>query len=152
MRFTCLTLIALACGISTPVMATEVYHWVDENGVSHFTQQAPSGELNGVEKMTLEDTTPPDYDPEEDRYGVAQQQERMAALREERKEKREAEIKRQRDAAARQPVVRNDNPYDYGRRAFWNQPYYPRPPVRPERPIAVPYQTNTLRPPGSPRN
>lgn len=152
MRFTGFTLIVLCCGISATVMATEVYHWVDENGVSHFTQNAPPATIDGVEKMTLEDTTPPDYDPEEDIYGVAQQQERMAAIREERKEKREAGLKRQRDAAARQPAVRYDDPYGYGRRAFWNPPYYPRPPMRPEPPIAVPYPTSTLRPPGSGRN
>jgi len=147
-----LTIIVLSCGISATVMATEIYHWVDENGVSHFTQNAPSAAIAGVEKMTLEDTTPPDYDPEEDIYGVAQQQERMAAIREERKEKLEAGLKRQRDAAARQPAVQYDDPYRYGRRAFWNPPYYPRPPLRPEPPIAVPYTTSTLRPPGPGRN
>ena len=101
MRLSGFMLVALVCMCGNVAAQTEVYHWVDENGVSHFTQSAPSGEVSGVRKMTVEDTTPTDYDPEEDRYGVAQQQERMAALREDMKERREAELKRQRDAAAR---------------------------------------------------
>jgi hypothetical protein len=65
--------LALLAGISMPVLATEVYHWVDENGVAHYSQHAPAADVAGVSKMILEDTTPPDYDPEEDRYGVEAQ-------------------------------------------------------------------------------
>jgi hypothetical protein len=138
------------CGLGTAMAETEVYHWVDENGVSHFTQSAPSADVGGVRRMTVEDTRPPDYDPNEDRYGVAQQQERMAALREEMNEKREAEAKRQRDAAARQPAVQYVDRYRSP--LFWNPPYYRPQPPRPQPPIAVPYETATLAPPGSIRN
>jgi hypothetical protein len=149
MRFSGFILMALVCAYGSAVAGTEVYHWVDENGVSHFTQSAPPGEVSGVRKMTVEDTPPPGYDPEEDRYGVVQQQERMAALREEMKEKREAEQKRRRDAAARQPQVRYVDRYTT---PFWNYPYYRPKPPRPQPPVAVPYETATLRPPGSGRN
>ena len=150
MRLAGFLCIALVCGTGVAVAGTDVYHWVDENGVSHFTQSAPSAEVAGVRKMTVQDSAPPDYDPEEDRYGVAQQQERMAALREEMKEKREAEQKRKRDAAARQPQVQYVDRYNTG--SFWNYPYYrPRPP-QPRPPIAVPYETAVLRPPGAGRN
>jgi hypothetical protein len=150
MRLTGFIVMIVACGYCAVAEGTEVYHWVDENGVSHFTQSAPSGEVSGVKKMTVEDTAPPGYDPDEDRYGVAQQQERMAALRDEMKEKREAELKRQRDAAARQPQVRYVDRYSTP--SFWNYPYYRPQPPRPQPPIAVPYETATLRPPGSGRN
>lgn len=150
MRLSGFMLVALVCMCGNVAAQTEVYHWVDENGVSHFTQSAPSGEVSGVRKMTVEDTTPTDYDPEEDRYGVAQQQERMAALREDMKERREAELKRQRDAAARQPQVRYVDRYNAG--SFWNYPYYRPQPPRPQPPIAVPYETAVLRPPGASRN
>lgn len=150
MRWQILTLMVLSFGVGSGVGATEIFHWVDENGVSHFTQSAPPSDVAGVKQMMVEDSPPPDYDPEEDRYGVAQQQERMAAMRAEMEEKREAEAKRQRDAAARQPVVRYQD--RYGSPLFYNPPYYrPRPP-RPEPPIAVPYETATLRPPGGGRN
>jgi hypothetical protein len=143
MRLPVLTFFLLACGFSASVLATEVYHWVDENGVSHFTQSAPTAEVSGVRKMIVEDTTPPDYDPEEDRYGVAQQQERMAALREDMKERRDAEQKRRRDTAARQPVVQYVDRY----RAplFWDTPNYR--PQQPDHPFAVPFRTPVLKSP-----
>ena len=139
-------LFLLALFASMPVLATEVYHWVDENGVSHYSQNAPPGDVQGVSTMILEDTTPPDYDPEEDRYGVAAQAERMASLREEMAEKREAQLERQRNAP-QQPVVQYQQPYQYGYSPFWRPPYYPSPPLRPEPPIA-PAPTFPFRPPG----
>jgi len=132
---------------SSPAVVAEVFHWVDENGVSHYTQSAPPSDVEGVSQVILEDTRSSDYDPDEDRYGIKAQAERMASLREELKENREAQRERQRNAAAQQPVQYRD-PYPYGRSMFWQPPYYPRPPVRPELPIAVPYETATLRPPG----
>ena len=147
MKLTGIVLFLLTCLASMPVLATEVYHWVDENGVSHYSQNAPAADVAGVSKMILEDTTPPDYDPEEDRYGVAAQAQRMASLREEMKEKREAESERRRNAAAQQPMVQYRDPYSYGRPLFWQPPYYSRPPLRPEPPIA-PAPTFPFRPPG----
>jgi hypothetical protein len=151
MKPTGFTLFLVAFLASSPVVATEVYHWVDENGVSHYSQHAPTADVAGVSKMILEDTTPPDYDPEEDRYGVEVQAERMASLREEMKEKREAESERQRNAAAQQPVAQYRDPYSYGRPLFWQPPYYPSPPLRPEPPIE-PAPTFPFRPPGLSRN
>ena len=146
MKPTGLMLLLLAFCVSMPVLATEVYHWVDENGVSHYSQNAPPGDVPGVSTIILEDTTPPDYDPEEDRYGVEAQAERMAALREEMAEKREAQRERQRNAP-QQPVVQYQQPYNYGYSPFWRPPYYPSPPLRPEPPIA-PAPTFPFRPPG----
>ena len=151
MKSTGLVLFLLAFLASMPVLATEVYHWVDENGVSHYSQNAPATDVDGVSKMILEDTTPPDYDPEEDRYGVEAQAERMASLREEMAEKREAQRERQRNAP-QQPVVQYQQPYQYGGYSpFWRPPYYPSPPLRPEQPIA-PAPTYPFRPPGLSRN
>lgn len=143
---------ALLLGSSTAV-ATEVYRWVDEDGVSHFSQNPPSEDVDGVKKITLEDTTPPDYDPDEDRYNVAEQEKRMASIRDEMQEKREAERERRRKAAARQPVVQYQQPYSYGYSSFLRPiypgyPIQPQPPLRPRPPIAVPYQTVPFNPPG----
>ena len=51
------TLIPLLLGLATsgPLQATEVYRWVDDNGVIHFSQSAPRGGVGQVEKMTLDD-------------------------------------------------------------------------------------------------
>lgn len=144
-RITTAILLSVAC---TQVLATEIYHWVDENGVSHYSQSAPAGSPDGVKTMTLDDTAPPDYDPAEDRYGVAAQAERMALLRKEMDEKREAERDRRRNAAAQQPVVRQPYPVNYGYGPFRQPPYRPVPPVEPQPPVPELYPTSTLRPPG----
>ena len=153
MKPTGFVLFLLAFLASIPVLATEVYHWVDENGVSHYSQSAPAADVAGVSKMILEDTTPPDYDPEEDRYGVEAQAARMALLREEMAEKREAQRERERNAP-QQPVVQYRQPYQYGYSPFWLPPYYPSPPLWPEQPIApVPSVPSVpFRPPGLNRN
>ena len=138
----------LALAAHENVAASEIYHWVDENGVSNFSQVQPAGETLQVSKVVLADTSPPDYDPEEDRYGIKAQAERMTALREEMAARREANSNRQQKPT--QQAVQYRDPYrNYG----WpiRYPVYPpRPPVKPEPPIAVPYETATLRPPGRP--
>jgi len=152
MKSTRFVLFLLACLGSMPVLATEVYHWVDEDGVSHYSQSAPGADVAGVSKMILEDTTPPDYDPEEDRYGVKAQAELMASLREEIAEKREAQRERERNAA-QQPVVQYQQPYRHGYSSFWYPPYYPSPPLLPVHPIAPePAPIYPFRPPGLSRN
>jgi len=143
-------LFLLAFFASMPVFATEVYHWVDENGVFHYSQNAPAGDVPGVSTMILEDTTPPDYDPEEDRYGVEAQAERMASLREEMADKREAQRERQRNAP-QQPVVQYQQPYQYGYSSFLRPPYYPSPPFRPE-PFIEPLPVLPFSPRGLNRN
>lgn len=147
-----LALLALLLGNSTAV-ATEVYRWVDEDGVSHFSQNPPPEDVDGVKKMTLEDTTPPDYDPDEDRYNVAEQEKRMASIRDDMQEKRDAERERRRKAAAQQPAIQYQQPYPYGYSSFLRPgypgyPVQPLPPLRPQPPIAVPYQTVPFNPPG----
>jgi hypothetical protein len=144
---TVITLVLLATIAATTLSANEIYHWVDENGVQNFSQTQPAGNTTGVSKMNLVDTTPADYDPEEDLYDVEAQAERMNALREDMEKRREAARERQRNAA-QQPVVQYRQPDRYYSRPLLYPPIYPRPPHRPEPPIAVPYPTETLRPPG----
>ena len=143
-------LFLLAFCASMPVLATEVYHWVDENGVPHYSQNVPTADVTGVSIIILEDTRPPDYDPEEDRYGVEAQAERMALLREEMAEKREAQRERQRNAP-QQPVVQYQQPYQYGYSSFLRPPYYPSPPLRPE-PFIEPLPVLPFSPRGLNRN
>jgi hypothetical protein len=150
---TVITLVLLATIASTTAAANEIYHWLDENGVQNFSQKPPDGQTPGVSKMNLVDTTPPDYDPEEDRYGVQAQAERMEALREEMEQERDAARERERNAAQQQPVQYRD-PYRSYSHGIWLPPIYPgpphrpRPPHKPQPPIEVPYPTSTLRPPG----
>lgn len=133
--------------------AQEIYRWVDQSGVVHFSDTAPASVGADVSTVFLEETRSPDYDPEEDIYNVAAQAERMQALRVEMAEGREARRERQRDAAQSpaeqdREVVRYG--YDYG------YPWRPRPPARPPNrprpPVPEPYTTSTLRPPGQPQD
>ena len=122
----------------------EVYHWVDEQGVDHYSQERPPAEVTGVRVLLLEDTTPTEFDPEEDLYGVEEQAIRMAALREEMQQRREAAAERER-TAPRPPVVIYPEPYTSWP---WLTPAYPWRPPRPHPPpIAVPFPTATLAPP-----
>jgi len=143
----------LAAMAAFPVLATEVYHWVDENGVVHFSQSAPPGNVSGVELMVL-DTTQPVPDPEEDLYGVEAQAERMALLRQQMAEKRELERERQRQSAGQAPAP-NQQADPYGYPVYGRRPHYPgyRPPVKPRPPVRPePYPTDTLKRPGRPRD
>ncbi len=134
------------------VLATEIYHWVDKDGVPHYSQNPPPPDTGEVNLMRLEDTSPVNPGSEEDLYNVEAQQKRMASIRQEREAKREAERERRRKVAAQQPVVIYQQPEQYAY-PFWNSGFYPRPPihprppVRPEPPVAVPYSV-PFSPPG----
>ena len=142
-----ITLALLAMIASTTAAGQEIFHWIDENGVPNFSQEQPAGKIAGLSRLYLEDTTPPDYDPEQDLYGIEAQAERMSALREDLEQRREAQRERQRNAV-QQPVVQYREPERYYSRPLWYPPIYPRPPLKPTPPIAVPYETSTLKPSG----
>ena len=145
-NFLLLLVALMAC--STVTSASEIYHWVDENGVHHYSQNAPANASAPVNTMTVEDTRPSGYDPEEDIYDVAGQAERMAAMRQEMADRREKERERQQRLAelqARQPIIVNQNRTPL---PWWGgRPVYPIQPIEPP-PIAVPYSTATLGPSG----
>lgn len=144
---TVIFLALLAMMASSTAAAYEIYHWLDESGVPNFSQEQPDGKIPGVSKLNLVDSTPPDYDPDEDRYGIEVQAERMKALREEMDQRRDATRERERNAAQQQ-VVQYREPYRSYSHGIWFPPIYPRPPLKPVPPIEVPYPTSTLRPPG----
>ena len=142
----CLTGFLLSVLLAAPAVATEVYRWVDENGVTHFSQMAPDG-VTGVRQQTLPDTRPSDYDPERDLYNVEAQAERMQQLRDERKEKRQAARLERERQAERQQLMQYQNRHHYGYpyyRPGWVNPY---PPLRPTPPVARPPETLLPMPP-----
>ena len=150
-----ITLIPLLLGlaISGPLLATEVYRWVDDDGVIHFSQNAPRADVGQVEKMTLDDSAPAGYDPEEDIYGVEAMAAEMALLREQMEERREQAQERnqntdQRTVVQYQPAVQYGYPY-------LGTPLYPgyRPPLRPKPPPPRPdpYPSLPFSPPGQNR-
>jgi len=146
-----LTLCSLGLACSCPVWAQQVYRWVDENGVVTFSDTAPAAASGEVDALTLEDSAPKDYDPEQDIYHVAAQAERMQALRDEMAKEREAR-REQQQRGPQQPAVEAQRGVNYGYPyqypAYGRPPYRPdRPPARPpERPTPEPDDTSTLRP------
>lgn len=130
---------------ASPLAVAEIYRWVDDNGITHFSQMPPDHLVTDVSQLTLPDTRPSDYDPERDIYGVEAQAERMRELREERQAKRQARLERQRAAQKYQPVQYRDQYYGY--------PFYrpgwvnPRPPLRPNPPVIRPPEMLLPTPP-----
>lgn len=138
-KYHALALIAGALGLPGAVLAGPIYHWVDENGVHHYTETAPATRSVEVEMVTVKDTRSPDYDPEQDIYNVAAQAERMQMRRDEMAEKREKARERQERLAQQQPtVVYRDVGLPYSSTWWGGNPGYPvrpgKPPVKPGRP------------------
>lgn len=137
-RYACLLGLLVAGG--APARADQIYRWTDAEGVVHFSQTPPPA-ARPVETVEIEDTRPSDYDPEADIYGVAEQQARMHALREDMAEKRAAALERKREAAARTPPPVQPEPPAwpvYRWPLFWPPPPRPQPPIAPpQRPPSV---------------
>jgi hypothetical protein len=127
--------------ISPSLYSFDVYHWVDEDGVSHYSQVAPTSEIPDVSKQTLEDTTPTDFDPEADLYGVKENARQMEALRAEMDERREAGRERQQQFA-RQVVPQYQEPERYYSGAI-GYPIRPYPPIHNPRPRPELYPEQT---------
>ena len=146
MRLKLNTIVLALAGLLLPPWAladtTEVYHWVDENGVAHFSQTGPNDAGGEVRKLALENPVPSGYDPDEDIFGVEQQAQRMKELRESMEAKRQARLEAQRKAEAQRPVViyQQQPAYRFG---TWIPGLPSRPPVYtpvwPGYPVPEPY-------------
>ena len=153
MRLAILTTVLAGCLAAAAAPAQDIYRWVDEEGVVHFSDTAPVSESRDVSTVEVEDTRSSDYDPEADIYNVAEQAERMQALRDKMDQEREERRARQRSVAAQPQPAQPAQSVGYGLPPWWwDRPGYGRPPkpelpVLPERPTPEP-PTSTLRPPG----
>jgi hypothetical protein len=156
--------LGLVASQSPTLCAQEIYSWVDENGVQHYSEVAPENSNHEVTELQIDGSQPADYDPTEDRYNIAAQQAEMQALRDsleesrkEKKEQRERELERQ---AAAQVIYYPEPDFGYGSNIYY-PPYRPlpphgkppfRPPLRPEHPIEPPIEEPAysvpFRPPG----
>jgi hypothetical protein len=116
--------------------AGEVYHWVDEDGVAHFSQLPPPAAAAGeFEKREMAASTPDDYDPREDEYSVLNQAERIhaewSALEEERRARRQS---RPETPAVRPAEGPYEERYEEGYEGWRYGREYPYPVVLPHRP------------------
>jgi len=128
----------------TNISASEIYQWVDENGVSHFSQQPPAKDTQDVSTRAIIETAPSVSAEAEDIYDTEAHAERMAEWRKEREQERKDARDRKDQESRQQPTYQQ--PESYGRRPYIYPPIY-RPPVRP--PGRPPY--NPDRPIFNPR-
>jgi len=145
-----ITLVLLAAIASTNIAAAEIYHWVDEDGVSHFSQQPPAKDIQNVSTQPIRDTAPSDGVLAEDIYDTKAHEERMVEWRKQREQERK-DARDSKQQAARQQV-KYPQPESYGRYPYpylyppiHRPPHRPpnRPPSRPERPIFNPRPPTT---------
>lgn len=120
-------LVGLAVFASTQATASEIYQWVDENGVQHFSQYRPTDDTLNVSQRELEDVAPPGDGEIEDVYNIEEHEKRMAAWREERDKKREEA----RESKSKQQPIQYREPEPRYRGQYWYPPVYGRPPYRP---------------------
>lgn len=114
------------------VMADELFRWVDDEGIVHFSQWAPGGDIDNVATLIVHPTNPPDYDPANDPYSISNQAERtnqtwqaLETQREDRRQKRREAGQRERQDSQR---------YDYQPYPYYSPPVFYRPIHLPARP------------------
>lgn len=151
----CLPLGVLLAALSSPLAAQQIYRWVDDAGVVHFSDQPPEARPDGLSTLEIDVTAPEAYDPDADIFNIESTAARTQARREELQEQRELRLEQARSRAASAPRYPEQPPGDaygypwgypaYGRPPRPGPPPRPRPPPRPQ---PLPDDTSTLRPPG----
>jgi len=109
---------------TTTATASEIYQWMDEDGVVHFSDTRPADGAV-VTTLRVQATNPPDYDPVDDPYSIRNQAERtnstwteLEKAREERQEKRREEAERN----LRYAPASYDSYLYYSRPAYFSHP------------------------------
>lgn len=125
-----LVLLSLMVAWPLHAAADQIYHWVDEQGVNHYSQSPPPAVQDDVRTLEVDGSQPASYNPEEDRYHVAAQAEAMQALRDEMAEDRKERLKAAERSASNTVVY---YPQEQAGNAILYPPggYRPRPPGRP---------------------
>jgi hypothetical protein len=111
-----------------PAASSEIFHWVDEDGVLNFSDWAPENSDVEVAKLVVSNSNPPGYDPNEDQSSILEQAERMndrwSELKERQEDRRKQRLEFEEQQRRLHPVA-----YEY---PYYNDPYfYYRPGNRP---------------------
>ena len=140
--------ILLMLGVSGQAMAATVHKWVDADGVTHYSDQAPPEAAAEISQVSLNETTtsgPKKQAVEDNYYSIANQWQRMQREGELR---RQYELQRQKIRVEQQKVAERSRVPDraedddrryigiYGyhkKRRHGHYPTIKHPPVRPSR-------------------
>lgn len=117
--------------------AVEVFKWVDEDGVVHFTDERPVATTAEITHFVITPSNPLDYDPVEDEYSVKNQAARTNDYFKKIAERREERAKKRAEAAekAAQNRPRFVRYYDATVRSYYRPYYWPVRPVHPIYPV-----------------
>lgn len=137
-------IVILVTLVSQRAHATDIYHWVDDEGVAHFSDTRPNDD-SGVRTLQVNHSNPTGYDPDEDPYSIANQAKRIndkwSALADQREQRQKARRERVQTVVQHRP-----SRYAGWRYYDWPGPYQPpysaKPPWR-QLP-AIRRQTNLL--------
>ena len=150
-RHPSLLMVTLALAWPLAAQAEEIFHWVDANGVHHFSQSPPPDGSGEVRTMEVNGSQPASYDPEEDRYNIAAQEAAMQERRQKLEESRKNQQQDQQPSTSNtvvyypEPATGNQILYPPGYRpGFPNWPNRPKPPHHPDRPDGWPDRPVTL--------
>ena len=102
-----ISMTVLLCSISISAPAATVHRWVDEHGVTHFSDAPPAGVANDVKTLELSEDFPTAPDTRTNYYSIANQWERM---REERDENTRVELEKARIRAEKAAAVAYSEP------------------------------------------
>jgi len=118
--------------------AAEIYHWVDDDGVAHFSD-TPPGNGGDAQSLHVNSTTPSDYDPAEDPYSIVNQAKRINEKLSDIEEGKRQRAEERREMAQNTPRYYAPR-YDGWRYSYWPGYYAPVRPIRPS-----PDQLRTVR-------
>lgn len=102
----------IAIMFTATASASDIYRWVDEDGVVHFSDTAPADDRD-AERLRLNGSNPPDYDPVDDPYSIRNQAKRIGETWSRLEEQLEERREKRREQAERQPVVVYEPYYPY---------------------------------------
>lgn len=125
-----------------PSAASEIFHWVDEDGVLTFSDWAPDDNNVEVSKVMVVDSNPPDYDPRQDEHSILDQAQRINArwevLKERQDERRAQRIENQERQRVPQTIEYDDYDYPWYGAGYYLRPGFVPGAVRPPRPFVTP--------------
>lgn len=112
----------LLCSICFSAAAATVHRWVDEHGVTHFSDAPPSGDVSDAKTLELSDDFPDATDTRSNYYSIANQWERM---RTERDEKTRVNLEKARIEAEKAAAVSYSEPASQVREPRYYPAYFP---------------------------
>jgi len=124
-----LALMPLALPVGSGCIAAEIFKWVDDDGVVHFSQWAPDNGAAEATKLHIVDRNAEDYDPVADQYSIRNQAKRTGDVWVGVKERRDAAAEERRKRAEEQR--RLEQQYRY----YQPEPYYVHSIYRPRYPV-----------------